>query len=222
MPSFSGIVMSIVHDVRLERGVLLDGLDAVRGLADHLVAVLDEDVLDHHPHEGGVVGDRGLGPCWDHLFRAAAGNVQAAASCGIRDRIWTAYSPSTRTSWARANRQPLISTSTASAGGRSSLTTAPAGRFADAADGQPGAAELGREAHRTSRSSGRRRPPARRRRPSRSAPRRDPALGAGRPGRGTSATTAEAAAALEGVAQVARRTPPNELHTSASNAGRSA
>jgi hypothetical protein len=43
------------RDLRLERLELGDRLDAVAGLADHLVAALRERVAHHLPHESGVV-----------------------------------------------------------------------------------------------------------------------------------------------------------------------
>src|SRR3954463_4452410 len=45
------------HQVRLQRLVLRDGLDAVARLADHLVAALGEGVADHLAHERGVIDD---------------------------------------------------------------------------------------------------------------------------------------------------------------------
>ena len=143
-PSFSGMVMSSVMMSGLELLEALDGLDAVAGFADHLVAALGERVADHLPHERGVVDD-------EH-----ACHQSVPPSVVVSRGRWRAGSRSMRTAQSLssmtrsrpvAKRMPLTyrSIGIVGAGGRARRPRPAAARRR--ADGHARAAELGPDAH---------------------------------------------------------------------------
>src|SRR5918993_802524 len=121
-PSFLGHRDVEGRHLGLEGLVLGDGLDAVPGLAHHLVPSLGQRVADHLPHDRGIVDYEDTG----HLATSPSVSLESLEE-GSTLSMRTAQSPSTTTRRPVANRRPLTNRSMGSSGARSSSTTAPWG-----------------------------------------------------------------------------------------------
>ena len=120
-PSFSGMVMSSVMMSGRSAWNCVDGLVAVRALADHLVPALGEHVAEHLAHEGGVVDDQHA--C--HQFVPPWCRVRAGCGRAAPPRSAPPTRLSISSSRPLPKRRPFTNRSTGSSGAASRSTTAP-------------------------------------------------------------------------------------------------